>query len=65
MMRALRSGTIRLNGSRVRAMWIATSDRSDALLSIDLYFSNATAYAVWGSAERGLPTMLLTNSHAQ
>ena len=44
------SGAIRLKGSQMRAMYIATSDYTDAWLSIILHFSNGTEYAVWGTS---------------
>jgi len=46
----LTTGAIELNGSSVRVMWIAMADYSSAWLSIQLHFSNGTAYAVWGSS---------------
>jgi hypothetical protein len=44
------TGTIQLKGSSVRVMWMAIGDYSSAWVSIQLHYSNGTAYGVWGSS---------------
>jgi len=44
------TGTIQLKGSQVRASWIANGDYSTSWFSVQLHFSNGTAYAIWGSS---------------
>ena len=44
------TGTNQLKGSSVRVMWMAIGDYSSAWISIQLHYSNGTAYGVWGSS---------------